>query len=80
MIFTQPHLHRFALIVSDPIFQVEVGASGSDHGSSLIISLAKDEDGGQYVCEMGTGGGEAIKHTVHIRGMKCKAHLHCINV
>ena len=34
----------------------------------MIISLAKDEDGGQYVCEMGTGGGEAIKHTVHIRG------------
>ena len=52
----------------NPVFQVEVGASGSDHGSTLIISLAKDEDGGQYVCEMGTGGGEAIKHTVHIRG------------
>lgn len=55
------------LMGNDPRISVEVGASGSDHGSSLIISLAKDEDAGQYICEMGTGGGQAIKHTVHIR-------------
>ena len=48
--------------------EVGAGSRTTDHGSTLIISLAKDEDAGQYVCEMGTGGGEAIKHTVKIRG------------
>ena len=54
------------VIASNGRISVEVSASGSNLGSSLIISQVKDKDGGEYICEKVTVGGGAIKHTVHI--------------
>eukprot|EP00095_Tigriopus_kingsejongensis_P001599 maker-scaffold317_size209118-snap-gene-0.9 protein:Tk01599 transcript:maker-scaffold317_size209118-snap-gene-0.9-mRNA-1 annotation:"GF16716" len=46
---------------------VEVSYDGADRGSTLVISLAQDEDEGKYICSMGDSEKTTIKHTVLVR-------------
>ena len=38
------------------------------NGNTLVISLAEEEDAGEYVCQVSTFKPVEIKHTVKIRG------------
>lgn len=56
------------VITNDKRFTVAVTHHGSNPGSTLTIGLAKDEDAGQYICQLGSQDEGKIKHTVTIRG------------
>jgi hypothetical protein len=57
---------------------VDISNTGPKKGSTLIISLARDEDAGQYICEMASSKSLAIKHTVDVRGeFRMEFHLFC---
>ena len=53
---------------SDSRISVEINRRGEPKGSTLLIALAKDEDAGHYVCQLGDGDNKEIKHTVQVRG------------
>ena len=61
------------VLSSDSRISVSVkhGSSGTP-GSTLTVAVAKREDAGQYICEMGNKEHSKIKHTVQIRGKKWK--------
>ena len=44
------------------------------NGNTLVISLAEEEDAGEYVCQVSTYKPIEIKHSVQIRG-KCPEKL-----
>ena len=55
------------VLANDNRFRVNVNHD-SNPGSTLTIGLAKDEDAGQYICQLGSQDEGKIKHTVTIRG------------
>lgn len=56
------------IIVKDERISVKQHHNGEKHnGSTLVITLAKEEDAGSYVCGLGASGNQEITHTVSIR-------------
>jgi hypothetical protein len=44
------------------------------NGNTLVISLAEEEDAGEYICQVSTYKPIEIKHSVKIRGMCLTGH------
>ena len=55
---------------NDPRIQLirETNENGGVVGNTLVISLAEEEDAGEYVCQVSTYKPVEIKHSVKIRG------------
>ena len=51
---------------NDPRFQI----IQETNGNTLVISLAEEQDAGEYVCQVSTYKPIEIKHSVKIRGKK----------
>ena len=55
---------------NDPRFQI----IQETNGNTLVISLAEEQDAGEYVCQVSTYKPIEIKHSVKIRGKCLRGH------